>query len=230
MLKEIAAQGWGWAGYGLAAWLVFYTRFYVQWAYSEWKGRSAIPVAFWYQSALGSVMLLGWAWITQSPLGALSQSMNLLPYSRNLVHIWREQGRLTRKRSVAIHLVMAAVCFIGIAVVAIVWWREYTENHDATSTETRQAWYWLAVGVLGQGLFACRFVVQWLVTEKHRKSTVPAAFWYLSIVAAILMFLSFLARGGGELLYAAGLVATMLIYARNIWFIHTGRGEKAVGK
>ena len=37
---------------------------------------------------------------------------------------------------------------------------------------------WLAIGLIGQGLFSARFFVQWLQSEKVKKSVIPAAFWY----------------------------------------------------
>jgi lipid-A-disaccharide synthase-like uncharacterized protein len=230
VLGQITAAGWGWAVFGAAAWLCFYTRFYVQWIVSEIRGRSVVPIAFWYQSAVGSVMLLVWAVYTQSPLGAIGQCTNLVPYSRNLIHIWRERGALSRGRSIATHAVAGVVVIAGIIIVGFTWWVEYANNRQAPASEARQAWFWLAIGLVGQGLFATRFLVQWLVTEYRRKSVMPAAFWYISIVAAALQVVTFVARGGGELLYAFGLLATALIYARNIWFIRTGRGDRTLAK
>lgn len=228
MLKEVLSESWGWALFGVAAWVIFYTRFYVQWIASEVKQRSVVPVVFWYQSSVGSLMLLGWAWHTQSPLGALSQSFNLAPYSRNLIHIWREQGRLSRRLYLATHAVVAAAVVLACAVVAVTWWQEYLRNQEAPARAARQAWFWLAVGVVGQALFALRVVLQWAVTEWKRRSVVPPAFWYIGVIATVLQFLTFATRGGGEWLYALGLLATLLIYLRNIWFIHRGHDEKAL--
>jgi lipid-A-disaccharide synthase-like uncharacterized protein len=153
-----------------------------------------------------------------------------VPYSRNLIHIWRERGALSRGRSIATHAVAGVVVIAGIIIVGFTWWVEYANNRQAPASEARQAWFWLAIGLVGQGLFATRFLVQWLVTEYRRKSVMPAAFWYISIVAAALQVVTFVARGGGELLYAFGLLATALIYARNIWFIRTGRGDRTLAK
>ena len=44
---------------------------------------------------------------------------------------------------------------------------------------------WLAVGFSGQLLFSGRFIVQWIVSEKHRASVVPTSFWYLSIAGGL---------------------------------------------
>ncbi len=41
---------------------------------------------------------------------------------------------------------------------------------------------WLLVGLLGQAIFSARFIVQWLVSEKEKKSIIPVAFWYLSLL------------------------------------------------
>ena len=40
---------------------------------------------------------------------------------------------------------------------------------------------WLAIGLIGQALFSARFVVQWLYSEKVKKSVIPTAFWYFSV-------------------------------------------------
>jgi lipid-A-disaccharide synthase-like uncharacterized protein len=40
---------------------------------------------------------------------------------------------------------------------------------------------WLTVGFIRQALFSARFFVQWLKSEKLRKSVMPAAFWYFSV-------------------------------------------------
>mgnify|MGYP000868703290 CR=1 FL=1 len=40
---------------------------------------------------------------------------------------------------------------------------------------------WLAIGLLGQALFSARFIVQWLQSERVKKSVIPSAFWYFSM-------------------------------------------------
>ena len=48
---------------------------------------------------------------------------------------------------------------------------------------------WIAFGLMGQFLFTSRFVVQWLSSEKQKKSVVPASFWFLSIGGAAILLL-----------------------------------------
>ena len=43
----------------------------------------------------------------------------------------------------------------------------------------------LIIGFVGQGLFASRFIIQWIYSEKIGKSTIPITFWYLSIFGGI---------------------------------------------
>lgn len=211
-----------WTVFGIVGGIIFYSRFYVQWIYSEIKKRSVVPIAFWYMSSVGSLMLLTYAFASQSPLGALGQSFNIVVYSRNLVHIWREQGRLTPALNRSVHVVAGVIATIAMGLVATTWWREYQLTNERPVDEVAEVWLWLVVGVIGQGLFAGRFIVQWIATEMKRKSVIPSAFWYLSIVAAILQASAFFQRQ--EWVFAVGSVATILIYARNVWFVRRGKG------
>ena len=46
---------------------------------------------------------------------------------------------------------------------------------------------WLGIGFFGQSLFSARFVVQWLVSEKRRRSVTPVAFWYFSLAGGVVL-------------------------------------------
>ena len=48
--------------------------------------------------------------------------------------------------------------------------------------------YWEAFGLLGQICFAFRFIYQWIVSGKARRSVVPVGFWWLSIMGSIMIF------------------------------------------
>ena len=45
--------------------------------------------------------------------------------------------------------------------------------------------FFLIIGFTGQGLFASRFIVQWIYSEKKGSSEIPIIFWYLSIFGGI---------------------------------------------
>ena len=50
--------------------------------------------------------------------------------------------------------------------------------------------FWTTIGWLANLAFSCRFLVQWYATEKKKQVTVPALFWWLSLVGSLL-FLSY---------------------------------------
>lgn len=80
--------------FGFAGQFVFMLRFVVQWLVSERRGRSHVPVAFWYLSIVGGLMLLAYATIRRDPVFMFGQALGLLIYVRNLVLIYRRQSRL----------------------------------------------------------------------------------------------------------------------------------------
>jgi len=76
---------------------------------------------------------------------------------------------------------------------------------------------WLAVGFLGQALFAARFLVQWIVSERRRESVVPTSFWYLSLAgAAILLAYAIWRR---DPVFILGQAFGFVVYTRNLSLI-----------
>jgi lipid-A-disaccharide synthase-like uncharacterized protein len=76
----------GFLGQGL-----FMSRFIVQWFKSELVGRSVIPVAFWYLSLSGGVILFSYAVYKMDPVFITGQATGIVVYSRNLFLIQREK-------------------------------------------------------------------------------------------------------------------------------------------
>lgn len=73
-----------WIGIGLVAQLMFSARFLVQWIASERARASVMPVAFWYFSLAGGLMLFAYAIYRMDPVFILGQSFGVVVYSRNL--------------------------------------------------------------------------------------------------------------------------------------------------
>ncbi len=44
---------------------------------------------------------------------------------------------------------------------------------------------WIVIGFLGQALFSARFFVQWLASERVKRSVIPTAFWYFSLAGGV---------------------------------------------
>lgn len=81
--------------------------------------------------------------------------------------------------------------------------------------------FWLILGFTGQGLFASRFLVQWISSERKRRSHIPVAFWYLSILGG-LMTLAY-AIYLGDPPFILGQSMGVLVYSRNLVLLKRGR-------
>lgn len=83
-----------WLVVGFVGQAVFVTRFVLQWLYSEYKRRSAFPMAFWYASILGGLILLVYAIYKRDPVFIVGQAGGLIIYLRNLQLRLRERNRV----------------------------------------------------------------------------------------------------------------------------------------
>ena len=82
----------------------------------------------------------------------------------------------------------------------------------------------LIIGFLGQGLFASRFIVQWIYSEKEGKSTIPVVFWYLSIMGGIGLLIYAISRKDPVIIL--GQSFGIFIYLRNLILIYRNTDEK----
>ena len=80
-----------WLAFGFLGQFFFFMRFLWQWIASERQGKSVIPVAFWYFSIVGSLILLTYAIYRLDPVFIVGQSTGTFIYVRNLILIYREK-------------------------------------------------------------------------------------------------------------------------------------------
>ena len=83
---------------------------------------------------------------------------------------------------------------------------------------------WLAIGLIGQALFSARFVVQWLYSEKVKKSVIPTAFWYFSVGGGATLLAYAIHREDPVFIIGQG--AGLFVYFRNLQFLWRDNGEK----
>jgi lipid-A-disaccharide synthase-like uncharacterized protein len=76
---------------------------------------------------------------------------------------------------------------------------------------------WVALGFVAQAFFTMRFVVQWIASERARKSVMPVAFWFFSIGGGALLLIYALYRR--DPVFIAGQGLGLLVYIRNVYFI-----------
>ena len=86
--------------------------------------------------------------------------------------------------------------------------------------------WWLLVGVGGQLLFAARFIVQWIASERAGRSTVPVAFWFFSIGGGLITLVYGIHRR--EPVIIMGQALSIFIYVRNLMLIN--KQKKAGGE
>ena len=80
-----------WVLLGYAGQTLFAMRFIVQWVASERVGRSVIPMAFWFFSLGGGVLLFAYALYIRDPVFIIGQGLGLFVYLRNLYFVFRER-------------------------------------------------------------------------------------------------------------------------------------------
>jgi lipid-A-disaccharide synthase-like uncharacterized protein len=83
---------------------------------------------------------------------------------------------------------------------------------------------WLAIGFLGQALFSARFIVQWLSSEKMKKSVIPHAFWYFSVAGGATLLAYAIHRE--DPVFILGQATGLFIYARNLQFLWRDRRQQ----
>lgn len=85
---------------------------------------------------------------------------------------------------------------------------------------------WLAIGFIGQALFSMRFIVQWLKSERLRKSVIPVAFWYFSITGGLTLLSYAIYRQ--DPVFIVGQATGVFIYLRNLYFIIREQRQEAL--
>ena len=83
----------------------------------------------------------------------------------------------------------------------------------------------LVIGFTGQGLFASRFIFQWIYSEKKGESYIPVIFWYLSIFGGLGLLTYAIFRKDPVIII--GQLFGIFIYLRNLILIYKKKNEKS---
>ena len=95
---------------------------------------------------------------------------------------------------------------------------------DFVTNLTNMELLFLAIGFVGQGLFASRFIIQWIYSEKKGISSIPLAFWYLSIFGGVGLLTYAIYRKDPVII--SGQLFGIFIYLRNLILIYRSSSEK----
>ena len=84
--------------------------------------------------------------------------------------------------------------------------------------------FFLTIGFLGQALFASRFVIQWIYSEKKGVSSIPISFWYLSIFGGLGLLIYAIFRKDPVIIL--GQMFGIFVYLRNLILIYRRKNGK----
>ena len=84
---------------------------------------------------------------------------------------------------------------------------------------------WAALGFFAQAMFMMRFVVQWIASERAKRSVIPIAFWFFSMGGGILLLIYSIKRQ--DPVFITGQALGIFIYARNLWLIYVEHSAAA---
>jgi len=80
---------------------------------------------------------------------------------------------------------------------------------------------WIVFGLIGQAMFASRFIVQWICSEKKGQSYIPIIFWHLSLVGGMILLIYALYKR--DTVFIVGQATGLLVYSRNLMLIYKRR-------
>ncbi|HPR83755.1 MAG TPA: lipid-A-disaccharide synthase N-terminal domain-containing protein [Pontiellaceae bacterium] len=84
---------------------------------------------------------------------------------------------------------------------------------------------WLILGFFAQALFASRFIIQWIASERAGESVMPEAFWMISLAGSTLLLVYAIYKQ--DPVFILGQASGLLVYFRNIHLIER---KKKCGK
>lgn len=87
---------------------------------------------------------------------------------------------------------------------------------------------WIVLGFVAQACFTMRFVVQWLASEKARRSVMPVAFWFFSLFGGALLLIYAIQRK--DPVFIAGQGLGLIVYIRNLWLIANEKKRLTAGE
>ena len=87
----------------------------------------------------------------------------------------------------------------------------------------------IILGLAGQLMFSAKFLVQWIMSEKRKKSVVPISFWFLSLFGSFLLLIYAIYRK--DIVFTLGQLFGFIVYIRNLLIIkNTEKIQKNIKK
>jgi len=193
---------------GFAAQLLFSARLISQWFLSEKAKKVKTPTLYWKLSLLAALLLFIYGYLRNDLPIMIGQLLIYGVYFRNLKlqHEWKA-SRWIFKITVFLAPVLIAGYLFSFSQKQ---WSDFLQNENIA--------LWLIIlGIIGQLVYTCRFIYQWIYSEKQKKSSLPKGFWILSLTGSALIFTYGIYRKDPVLLAAHFFGA--IVYIRNLILI-----------
>ncbi len=191
----------GFIGQGL-----FFSRFAVQLFLSEKQKKVITPSVFWKLSLLASVIFFIYGYLREDFSIMLGQAFTYFIYIRNL----QLQGEWKKfPRVFQIFLFIFPVFIVLYAYNNGIYDLNKLLGKDNISTQL------LVLGIIAQLVFICRFIFQWITSERTKTSHLPLGFWRISLAGSLLILTYSIFREDLVLFLAHSI--GMLVYIRNIF-------------
>lgn len=188
---------------GLTAQAFFSARTLVQWIMSEKARRVLSPAVFWVLSVAGAYLLAIYGWLRQDFAIVLGQFASIY------VYLWNLKMKRVKLPRIA-WWVLGLIPVIALASVAGNY-RQFVADFFGRPDLPM----WLIVfGSTGQVLFTLRFIYQWLYSRRVGESELPPAFWWISLIGAVIIFSYAVMRIDAVLMLGQGF--GLFVYARNL--------------
>ena len=200
---------------GLLAQGLFSARMLVQWIGSERAHKVVNPTLFWVLSLVASLLFFLYGWLRADFALMLGQIIGYLAYVWNLgaKGVWQTLGRW---RWPVIVLLLAIPAVVA-ARVALNW-----DSVSQTLFHNDAIPRWLLVfGIVGQIIFSLRFVYQTLYSARRGDSVLPAGFWIISTLGAVLILIYGIIRHDPVVILAQSF--GLITYIRNLMLSHPAK-------
>ncbi|MCI5057413.1 MAG: lipid-A-disaccharide synthase N-terminal domain-containing protein [Flavobacteriales bacterium] len=191
---------------GFSAQILFSGRMLSQWILSERAKKIIVPKIFWIFSLLGSFLLFVYGWLREDFAIMFGQVLTYFIYIRNmqLQGTWR-----------IIPMVFRIFLFLFPILIIVYSYNNGRNDLNLLLKNEDVPLYLLLWGSIGQVIFTCRFIYQWIYSEYQKKSELPMGFWFLSFTGSILIISYAIIRKDPVLI--VGQLFGLVVYTRNIY-------------
>lgn len=206
-------QNWIVYAIGFLAQILFSSRLLLQWILSEKNKTVLTPRLFWQLSLLASFLLFIYGYLRHDFAIMLGQALTYFIYIRNM----QMQGDWT-KFPKAFRTFLWLFPFI---IVLYYYNNNKLDIQNLFQNENIPLWL-LMMGSIAQIIFTFRFIYQWIYSERKKESVLPAGFWILSLIGAVLILVYAVLRKDPVLMI--GHLFGSVIYIRNLMILKKQHG------